>query len=78
MLFVLFQKTKVVAEGLSSLVNICQAVHFHGFEEARVSGQCSCLSFFSRDGITPFLVMQVYRGCRSETPYSLPFHTSWS
>lgn len=34
----LFQNKKMVAEGLSSLVNICQAVHFPGFEEAKVIG----------------------------------------
>jgi hypothetical protein len=34
----MFQNKKVVAEGLSSLINICQAVHFHGFEEAKVIG----------------------------------------
>ena len=33
-----FQNKKIVAEGLSSLVNICQAVHFRGFEEAKISG----------------------------------------
>jgi len=33
-----FQNKKTVAEGLSSLVNICQAVHFRGFEEAKISG----------------------------------------
>jgi hypothetical protein len=32
------QIKKVVAEGLSSLVNICQAVHFRGFEEAKING----------------------------------------
>ncbi|XP_021921017.1 1-phosphatidylinositol 4,5-bisphosphate phosphodiesterase eta-2-like isoform X2 [Zootermopsis nevadensis] len=41
------QQTKVVAEGLSSLVNICQAVHFHSFEEAKVSGKCHQMSSFS-------------------------------
>ncbi|PNF34726.1 hypothetical protein B7P43_G05494 [Cryptotermes secundus] len=40
------QNKKVVAEGLSSLVNICQAVHFHGFEEAKVSGKCYQMSSF--------------------------------
>ncbi|KAJ4448618.1 hypothetical protein ANN_00008 [Periplaneta americana] len=50
------QKKKVVAEGLSSLVNICQAVHFHGFQEAKtngdavlycVAGKCYQMSSFS-------------------------------
>ncbi|GFG35396.1 hypothetical protein Cfor_10126 [Coptotermes formosanus] len=41
------ENKKVVAEGLSSLVNICQAVHFHGFEEAKVSGKCYQMSSFS-------------------------------
>jgi hypothetical protein len=34
----LFQNKRIVAEGLCSLVNICQAVHFRGFEEAKISG----------------------------------------
>jgi hypothetical protein len=34
----MLQNKKVVAEGFSSLVNICQAVHFHGFEEAKING----------------------------------------
>ncbi|XP_069699232.1 1-phosphatidylinositol 4,5-bisphosphate phosphodiesterase delta-4-like isoform X2 [Periplaneta americana] len=41
------QKKKVVAEGLSSLVNICQAVHFHGFQEAKTNGKCYQMSSFS-------------------------------
>jgi hypothetical protein len=32
------QNKKVVAQGFSNLVNVCQAVHFPGFEEAKVSG----------------------------------------
>jgi hypothetical protein len=34
----MFQNKKVVAQGFSNLVNICQAVHFHGFQEAKISG----------------------------------------
>lgn len=41
------ENKKVVAEGLSSLVNICQAVHFHGFEEAKINGKCYQMSSFS-------------------------------
>ncbi|PSN53110.1 1-phosphatidylinositol 4, partial [Blattella germanica] len=41
------QKSKVVAQGLSSLVNLCQAVHFHGFEDARLNGKCFQMSSFS-------------------------------
>jgi len=33
-----FQNKKIVAEGLSCLVNICQAVHFRGFQEAKING----------------------------------------
>jgi len=33
-----FQNKRIIAEGLCSLVNICQAVHFRGFEEAKISG----------------------------------------
>jgi hypothetical protein len=33
-----FQNKKAVAEGLSSLVNICHAVHFRGFQEAKING----------------------------------------
>lgn len=41
------QNKKVVAEGLSSLINICQATHFHGFEEAKINGKCYQMSSFS-------------------------------
>ncbi|KAJ9575167.1 hypothetical protein L9F63_025880, partial [Diploptera punctata] len=43
----LHQKQKVVAQGLSSLVNLCQAVHFRGFEEARLNGKYFHMSSFS-------------------------------
>ena len=36
-----------MAQGLSSLVNLCQGVHFHGFEEARLNGKCFHMSSFS-------------------------------
>jgi phosphatidylinositol phospholipase C delta len=41
------ENKKTVAEGLSSLVNICQAVHFRGFQEAKISGKCYQMSSFS-------------------------------